>query len=391
MPDGQTPERWQRAGFGLYVHWPFCQSKCPYCDFNSHVAERIDQDRWKAAYLNELDRMATETPGRVLKSIFFGGGTPSLMPPETVAAIIDRAANLWSFSNNIEITLEANPTSVEAARFAAFRMAGINRVSIGVQALTDSDLRKLGRMHDSAMAFEAIDIAGKTFERFSFDLIYGRQDQSVFAWEAELSQALKMANGHLSLYHLTIEDGTVFGERHARGQLRGLPDEDTSVAMFNLTQALCEDAKMPAYEVSNHAVDGQESLHNMIYWTGGDYLGLGPGAHGRLTLSSGQRWATEALRQPGAWLTSVEARGTGDSERTALSKQEQADEYLLMGLRIREGIDLDDYAQISGHPLPEARITELESLGLVLRRDGRLIATTQGRLLLNAVIERLSP
>lgn len=391
-PKARMPalDRWQTAGFALYVHWPFCQSKCPYCDFNSHVAAFIDEGRWQRAFLAEIDRVAAETPGRVLRSIFFGGGTPSLMSGALVGAIIGRAAQHWTFANDIEITLEANPTSVEAARFRDFRAAGINRVSIGVQALNDADLRRLGRMHDTAMADEALRIAEATFDRFSFDLIYGRQDQSLSDWKAELSRALSRARGHLSLYHLTIEDGTVFGERHAKGLLRGLPAEDLSADLFDLTQDLCEAAGLPAYEISNHAATGEASRHNMIYWTGGDYAGIGPGAHGRLTLAGMGRLATVATRQPGPWLQRVENEASGDTERTLLTPQEQADEYLIMGIRTAEGMDMADYETISPTPLSNARMEDLTAMGLI-KVDGRqLRATRAGRLLLNAVIERLS-
>ena len=384
------PARWQTAGFALYVHWPFCQSKCPYCDFNSHVAAAIDEDRWTRAFLAELERVAQATKGRVLRSIFFGGGTPSLMSADLVGKIIGAAAAHWTFANDIEITLEANPTSVEAARFRDFRAAGVNRVSVGIQALNDADLRRLGRMHDSKMADAALRIAESTFDRFSFDLIYGRQDQTLSDWEAELTQALGRAQGHLSLYHLTIEDGTVFGERHAKGQLKGLPEEDLSVDLFLLTQDLCEAAGLPAYEVSNHAVPGQGSRHNIIYWTGGDYAGVGPGAHGRLTLDGLGRIATQGEKQPTKWLEAVERAGSGDLEQAVLTAQEQADEYLIMGIRLSEGLDMVDFAAVGGQPLPRHRIEELEALGLVWQDGRRLKATRQGRLLLNAVIERLA-
>lgn len=383
-------DRWQTAGFALYVHWPFCQSKCPYCDFNSHVAAKIDEDRWQRGFLAEIDRVAAQTPGRVLRSIFFGGGTPSLMSATLVGAIISRAARHWTFANDIEITLEANPTSVEAARFRDFREAGVNRVSVGIQALNDADLRRLGRLHDTAMADAALRIAEATFERFSFDLIYGRQDQSLSDWHEELGQALSRAQGHLSLYHLTIEDDTVFGERHARGQLRGLPDEDLSADLFELTQDLCEAAGLPAYEISNHATPGQASRHNMIYWTGGDYAGIGPGAHGRLSIAGTGRVATVAAKQPGLWLRRVESDGSGDVERTHLTARDQADEYLIMGIRTTDGLDLVDYNSIAPLPLSQVRIGELSEMGLVSLEGDRLKATRAGRLLLNSVIERLS-
>ena len=272
------------GGFGLYLHWPFCQSKCPYCDFNSHVASEVDQGRWLRAYLAEIDRSLAETRGRLLQSVFFGGGTPSLMAPATVAAILERIRRSWTVANDWEVTLEANPGSVEAGKFLGFRDAGVNRLSMGLQALNDADLKRLGRLHSVAEAERALDIARQHFERVSFDLIYARQDQTPEAWRAELGRALAMTADHLSLYQLTIEDGTAFGDRHARGKLRGLPDEDRSVALYDITQELCDAAGLPAYEVSNHAGSDAQSRHNLIYWRGGDYVGIGPGAHGRLSL-----------------------------------------------------------------------------------------------------------
>ncbi|MFM2351277.1 MAG: hypothetical protein RIR04_2243 [Pseudomonadota bacterium] len=381
-------EDWQSGGFGLYLHWPFCQSKCPYCDFNSHVAAHIDQSRWQSAYLAEIARVGAETKGRVLTSVFFGGGTPSLMNPDLVAAILQKVRDTWTLANDIEITMEANPGSVEAGRFAGYRDAGVNRISIGMQALNDADLRRLGRMHSVAEGKAAYDIARATFDRVSFDLIYARQDQTHAAWRAELAEALAMDPTHLSLYQLTIEDGTVFGTRHSHGQLRGLPDEDVSSDMYLMTQEMCEAAGLPGYEVSNHAKAGQESRHNLIYWRMGDYVGIGPGAHGRLTLNR-RRWATEAPKQPGAWLQMVEAGLAGESPRTPSSREDHTMEYLLMSLRLAEGSDMARFKAISGYDLPEAKMRDLETSGLVRRDAGQLKTTAEGRLLLNAILRDL--
>ena len=381
-------EDWQNGGFGLYLHWPFCQSKCPYCDFNSHVAAHIDQLRWKNAYLAEIGRVGAETKGRVLTSVFFGGGTPSLMDPDLVAAILQQVRDTWTLANDVEITMETNPGSVEAGRFAGYRDAGVNRISIGVQALNDADLRRLGRVHSVAEGKAAYDIARNTFDRVSFDLIYARQDQTPEAWQAELAEALAMDPTHLSLYQLTIEDGTVFGARHNLGQLRGLPDEDAASDMYLMTQEVCEAAGLPGYEVSNHAKPGQESRHNLIYWRMGDYAGIGPGAHGRLTLNQ-RRWATEAPKQPGAWLQTVEAGLAGESPRIPITREDHTMEYLLMSLRLAEGSDLARFKAISGYNLPEAKILDLETAGLVRRNAGQLKTTAEGRLLLNAILRDL--
>ncbi len=383
-------ERWQTAGFALYVHWPFCQAKCPYCDFNSHVATQIDQGRWTKAYISELRRASEETKGRTLRSIFFGGGTPSLMLPSTVEAIISEANRLWSFSNDIEITLEANPTSVEMNKFRDFKRSGINRVSVGVQALNDEDLRRLGRMHSAAEAISAVNAAQTIFERTSFDLIYARQHQTLAAWEAELDRALSMAGEHLSLYQLTIEAGTVFGARSAAGKLAGIPVEDTAVDMFAVTQDMCEAAGLPAYEVSNHARKNSESRHNSVYWRCGDYIGLGPGAHGRLTSEAGKRVATVASQTPGSWIEAVEAERGGESVREILSRSDQAAEFLLMGLRMSNGIDMGEYASIAGRPLNQATICHLVDMEHMLVEGSVLRTTRSGRMLLNAVIEKLT-
>lgn len=378
---------WRNGGFGLYVHWPFCQAKCPYCDFNSHVTAKVDQKKWVAAYVRELQRHAELVPNRVLNAIFFGGGTPSLMMPETVAAVIEAAREIWPFANDIEITLEANPGSVEAGRFSGYRDAGVNRISMGIQALNDQDLRRLGRIHSVAEARAAFDIARNCFDRVSFDLIYARQGQTLSDWKSELSQALSMAIDHLSLYQLTIEEGTAFGDRYARGKLRDLPSDDSAADMYLATQNICADHGMPAYEVSNHARAGAESRHNLIYWRYGDYVGIGPGAHGRLTLN-GTRYATESIRAPGGWLDAV-SKGNGDCVKTSLNPDEYSAEHLMMGMRLNEGIDTQRYAQLSGHPLPQNKLDDLLQMNMVTQSGNILRATDQGRAVLNAVLREL--
>ncbi|MDK3071774.1 radical SAM family heme chaperone HemW [Sedimentitalea sp. JM2-8] len=377
-------EDWRHGGFGLYVHWPFCQAKCPYCDFNSHVARRIDHDGWRDAYLAELERVAQDTPGRVLNSVFFGGGTPSLMQPDTVAEIIAAASRLWTPANDIEITLEANPGSVEAGRFAGFRDAGVNRVSMGIQALSDDDLRRLGRVHTVAEARVAFDVARSCFQRVSFDLIYARQDQTLDDWRVELTEALGMAIDHLSLYQLTIEPGTAFGDRFAVGKLRGLPSDDLSADMYDLTQDLCDAHGLPMYEVSNHARPGAESRHNQIYWNGGDYVGVGPGAHGRVTVN-GRRFATECRRDPSAWLASV-PQEKAENVRTPLSGLEQGEEYLMMGLRVRSGLDIARYESLTGRKLNQKARRSLSELGMIIDTGNKIIVSKQGVMLLNSVI-----
>jgi len=380
-------EDWRNAGFGLYVHWPFCQAKCPYCDFNSHVAQIIDQKAWVRAYLSELRRAANEVPGRVLNTVYFGGGTPSLMHPDTVGDIIATAQTLWPFANDIEITLEANPGSVEAGRFAGYRDAGVNRVSMGIQALNDDDLRRLGRIHTVSEARTAFDIARTCFDRVSFDLIYARQDQTLSSWKNELKQGISMASDHLSLYQLTIEDSTAFGDRHARGRLRGLPSDDLSADMYLETQQICLEHGLPGYEVSNFARPGSESRHNLIYWRYGDFAGIGPGAHGRITVDDA-RFAIENTPAPGAWLKAAE-NGSAESHRTLLRGRDQAEEFLMMGLRLAEGVDPDRYQMLGRHPLADERIEHLCNLGMLERRGKRLCATTNGRTVLNAVIREL--
>lgn len=379
---------WRNGGFGLYIHWPFCASKCPYCDFNSHVATRIDQKRWQAAYLAEIDRVAALTEGRVLNSVFFGGGTPSLMEPEVVAAILDRVRRAWRSANDLEVTLEANPGSVEAGRFRAYADGGINRLSMGIQALNDRDLQKLGRMHSVADARRAFDIARAAFARVSFDLIYARQDQTAESWAAELREALSMAVDHFSLYQLTIEDGTVFGARAAAGKLPGLPIDDVASDMYLITQDICAESGLPAYEVSNHARPGSESRHNLIYWRYGDYAGIGPGAHGRLTLA-GRRMATEAPKAPGDWLDRVEKAGSGDGSAERLDGPDQATEFLMMGLRLAEGVDMARFEALAGQPLNPAALAHLQEIGMVSRDGSRLTATRAGRPVLNAILREL--
>ena len=388
-PFDPIADDWRAGGFGLYVHWPFCASKCPYCDFNSHVTASIDQRKWAGAYRTDLARTGAEAGGRVLNSIFFGGGTPSLMEPDTVAAVIEAAREHWQFANDIEITLEANPTSVEMGRFRGFADAGVNRLSMGVQALDDNDLRKLGRMHSVAEARAAFDIARACFDRISFDLIYARQDQSREDWRRELSEALSMAADHLSLYQLTIEPGTAFGARHAKGGLRGLPDDDHAADMYLETQDICAAAGMPAYEVSNHAAAGAESRHNMVYWRQGDWAAVGPGAHGRMTLG-GTRYATEAHRAPGEWLAAVGAQGHGESLREALPLDDRALEYLLMSMRLSEGMEIARYEALSRNALPETRVADLLQLGLIEVAQGRVRATDQGRPVLNGILRELA-
>ena len=381
---------WRNGGFGLYLHWPFCASKCPYCDFNSHVAASIDQRRWQAAYLAEIARVGALTKGRVLSTVFFGGGTPSLMEPDLVAAILDAVRRTWRIANDLEVTLEANPGSVEAGRFRGYAEAGVNRLSMGVQALNDADLARLGRRHTAAEARAAFDIARAQFDRVSFDLIYARQDQTPAAWAAELRAALAMTVDHFSLYQLTVEDGTAFAARAAAGGLRGLPEDDTAADMYLMTQDICGEAGLPAYEVSNHARPGAESRHNLIYWRYGDYAGIGPGAHGRLTLPEG-RFAIETPKAPGDWLTRVEGEGTGESARAALTCADQAAEYLMMGLRLAEGIDTARHEALAGRALPRQAVQQLQDLGMIEAKSDRLHATSAGRAVLNAVIRELLP
>jgi oxygen-independent coproporphyrinogen-3 oxidase len=371
------------VSFAVYVHWPFCRSKCPYCDFNSHVRESIDESGWCEALLSELDHWAAETPGREVASIFFGGGTPSLMSPATVGAVLDRAASRWRLSEEVEITLEANPTSVEAGKFVGFRAAGVNRVSLGVQALDDAALKALGRHHDANEAMRAVDLARCHFPRWSFDLIYARPGQSAADWERELDRALPLAGDHLSVYQLTIEPGTAFATAHARGELV-LPEEEDSAALYELTQEKLAASGLPAYEVSNHAHPGGECRHNLVYWRHQDYVGVGPGAHGRLT-RDGHTVATRQLRAPETWLAAVARAGHGTQEQIPLSARETAEEVLMMGLRLDEGVKRSAVRDA----IDESRVHDLVKGGFLADDPTLLRATAAGRQRLNAVLGAL--
>jgi oxygen-independent coproporphyrinogen-3 oxidase len=379
----------QDAGFGVYVHWPFCLAKCPYCDFNSHVRQAPpDQARYVAAFAAELAHMAGIAPGRTVTSIFFGGGTPSLMQPGTVAAILDAIAANWSVDTKVEVTLEANPTSVEASRFRGYKEAGVNRVSLGVQALNAADLKALGRLHTVEEAMQAVELASSIFGRISFDLIYARPGQSPEAWRRELSDALSRAAEHLSLYQLTFEPGTSFEALRRAGKITPISGEDARI-LYEITQELCTARGLPAYEVSNHARPGAECRHNLTYWRYGEYAGVGPGAHGRLVAPRGrQALATE--RRPEAWLDAVLARRHGVVEREVLTSPQQGDEFLLMGLRLREGIDPARFAALSGTELAAERVEQLIGLGLLGRQDQRLRATPEGFLVLDALVADLA-
>ena len=380
-----------RAPLGVYVHWPFCKSKCPYCDFNSHVREGVEQARWRAALLRELEHAAREAPGRRVETMFFGGGTPSLMEPETVAALIARTRELWDSAPEIEITLEANPTSVEAGRFAALAEAGVNRVSLGVQALDAAALKFLGREHSKDEALEALTTARRHFARHSFDLIYARPGQTPEAWAEELERALVLAGEHLSLYQLTIERGTRFFTDHARGNFV-LPDEETSAAMFEQTQARLIEAGMPAYEISNHARPGAACRHNLIYWRYQDYVGIGPGAHGRFAEGSTKK-ATRRSSGPEAWLEAVERAGHGTAETSSVEGRDMVEEALMMGLRLADGIDRATFASVSGvdpvEAIDAARLDPLMRAGFLEIDATHLRATSEGRQRLNALLERL--
>ncbi|MDP4004648.1 radical SAM family heme chaperone HemW [Methylobacterium sp. NEAU K] len=385
-PDHPTRD----AGFGIYLHWPFCAAKCPYCDFNSHVRHAgVDEPRFLAAFRAEIAHIAARTAGRTVTSIFLGGGTPSLMRPETVGGLLDAVATHWAMAPDVEVTLEANPSSVEAARFRGYRAAGVNRVSLGVQALDDASLKKLGRLHDAREAFAAIGIAQAVFDRTSFDLIYARPDQTPALWRAELTEALARAAEHLSLYQLTIEPGTPFHGLAAAGKLV-TPDDETGRVLYDVTQEVCTAAGLPSYEISNHARPGAESRHNLLYWRYGEYAGIGPGAHGRLVTSEG-RLGTVTERAPEAWLARVERDGHGIVETETLSAADQADEFLVMGLRLTEGIDPDRYAALKGRPLNGNRIGMLVGDGLLDRLpNGRIAATARGAPVLNALVAELA-
>jgi len=385
-----APAAVENRQFGIYVHWPFCLSKCPYCDFNSHVRrEAIDEPRWIRAFAAETAATAARIPGRTVSGIFFGGGTPSLMRPATVAAVLDAVARHWRLADDVEITLEANPTSVEAERFRGYRAAGVNRVSLGVQALADDALLALGRTHSAREALDAVAIARAVFDRYSFDLIYARPQQTVEQWSSELRSALAQAGEHVSLYQLTIEPETPYAQLHAAGKLP-VPDEDTARALFEATQEICAAQGLPAYEISNHARPGGECRHNLIYWRGHEYAGIGPGAHGRLDIA-GDRRATVTEKRPEAWLARVEQNGDGLVSDEVLTLAERADEFLLMGLRLAEGIDPKRYEQIAGRSLQSKRIAFLHQHGFVeTTRGGRLRVTSTGMPVLDSVVADLA-
>jgi oxygen-independent coproporphyrinogen-3 oxidase len=388
-----TPIRSRTApkqAFGVYVHWPFCLSKCPYCDFNSHVRHAaVDEARFARAFAREIETTAARVPGREVSSIFLGGGTPSLMRPETVGAILDAIARHWHVTGDVEVTLEANPTSVEATRFAGYRLAGVNRVSLGVQALDDAALKALGRLHTAAEALQAVQIARRTFDRTSFDLIYARPDQTPQMWGDELKRALNEAGEHLSLYQLTIEPDTPFFGLKAQGKLKP-PDEATARALYDVTQEICSQAGLPAYEISNHARAGAECRHNLVYWRGEEYAGIGPGAHGRLDIG-GVRHAVATEKRPEAWLMRVEQLGHGVTVDDDLNSEERADEFLLMGLRLAEGIDPGRYAALAGRTLDPGRIAILREEGAItVDERGRLRVTRAGFPVLDAVVADLA-
>jgi len=380
----------EQEAFGVYIHWPFCLSKCPYCDFNSHVRhEAIDEARFQRAFTTEIAATAARVPGRTVSTIFFGGGTPSLMQPASVASVLDAITRHWTVAADAEVTLEANPTSVESTRFRGYRAAGVNRVSLGVQALEDRALAELGRRHSAREALDAVGVARAVFDRTSFDLIYARPQQTPNEWASELKRALAEAGEHLSLYQLTVEQDTPFAALHAAGKLK-TPDEDTARALYDTTQEICAARGLPAYEISNHARPGGECRHNLIYWRAHEYAGIGPGAHGRLDIA-GARHAIATEKRPEAWLMRVDTRGHGVVTDDVLTREEISDEFLLMGLRLAEGIDPLRYAALAGRPLDAARITALREHGLVeTTAAGRLRVTLPGFPVLDAVVADLA-
>ncbi|CAN5553585.1 radical SAM family heme chaperone HemW [soil metagenome] len=380
----------KQDAFGVYVHWPFCLSKCPYCDFNSHVRHQpIDEERFARAFEREIETTAARTPGRTVSSIFFGGGTPSLMKPQTISAILDSIGKHWSVAPDAEVSLEANPTSVDATRFHGYRSAGVNRVSLGVQALNDASLKSLGRLHTAREALDAVAIARKAFDRYSFDLIYARPDQTPAMWTDELELAISEAAEHLSLYQLTIEEGTPFFGLHAAGKLK-TPNEDMARILYDVTQEVCAQHGLPSYEISNHARPGAECKHNLVYWRGQEYAGVGPGAHGRIDID-GHRHAIATEKRPEAWLMRVEASGHGVITDDLLNSEERADEFLLMGLRLNEGIDPARYQALSGRALDPDRIRILREEGAIVVEDnGRLRVTQEGFPVLDAVVADLA-
>ncbi len=386
-----TPQSSSSAA--LYVHWPFCKKKCPYCDFNSHVREGVDHAAWRKALLRELGYWHARAPEKTITSIFFGGGTPSLMEPATVAALIEQADKLWGLDSNCEITLEANPTSVEAAKFAALAASGVNRVSLGVQSLKPESLAFLGREHSANEALDAVALAAQTFARYSFDLIYALPGQTLSAWEAELTEALRHARGHLSLYQLTIEENTAFHHAYHVGKSFALPEDSLAAELYHLTQTIMAGAGLPAYEISNHAVLGQESRHNLSYWNSDSYFGIGPGAHGRVDVGT-TRLATRALKSPERWLDATQQFGHGVEEELSLTTAERAEEVILMGLRLpKQGVNLARLDEHSLHYLnslwADGRVEKLVAHGLLIHSPGSLRVTPPGQLLLNSIIEKL--
>lgn len=380
-------------GFGIYVHWPFCQSKCPYCDFNSHVRETIDEAAWTDSLVSETAHMAALAPGRTVTSIFFGGGTPSLMAPATVGAVLDAIAAHWRVAGDVEITLEANPGSVEAGRFAGYRAAGVNRVSLGVQALDDASLKALGRRHDAAEARAAIALARATFDRMSFDLIYARMGQTPAAWRNELAEALDVGTDHLSLYQLTIEPGTQFHTLARRGAL-DLPDEDSQAAMYEATQSMTGAAGLPAYEVSNHARPGHESRHNITYWRSGEWIGIGPGAHGRLNGPDGSSIARRQEKAPETWLNAVARDGHATAATETITGSDRLTEVLMMGLRLCDGLSHADLQRAAGsswdEAVDQATLAMLVESNLLARDQTGVRATERGRQVLNGILARLT-
>lgn len=379
------------SGQAIYIHWPFCVSKCPYCDFNSHVRDSIDEDRWRDALRREIVGWRERFSGEVT-SIFFGGGTPSLMAPSTVEAVLGEVDQSFGIAAGCEITLEANPSTVEAERFRGFRAAGVNRLSLGIQSFDDSALRFLGRAHDASSALSAIETARHTFDRFSFDLIYALPEQTEAEWRDQLDRALDIAHGHLSLYQLTIEPNTGFAGAVRRGAWAPM-DDDRAADLFDLTQSLCEAAGLPGYETSNHAAPGQQSLHNLAYWRYGSWIGVGPGAHGRPVQPDGRRFATSNHRKPERWLEAIEAHGQATEDFQPLSAAERAEEAVLMGLRLAEGIDLDRIGRETGLAPdqiidPEATSAFVDQ-GLIERRASHLKVLPAGRLLLNAIVSQV--
>ncbi len=389
---GPDPAGTPEVGFGVYVHWPFCAAKCPYCDFNSHVRHQgVDQERFAAALVREAEAMARLTPGRTVTSIFLGGGTPSLMDPATVGRVLEAIGRAWTVAADAEVTMEANPSSVEAGRFRGYRAAGVNRVSLGVQALDDADLRFLGRLHDVGQALGAVELARATFPRLSFDLIYARPGQTVAAWEAELERAIALAADHLSLYQLTIEPDTPFAALHAAGKLE-IPDPDLAADLFAATRETTARAGLPAYEISNHAAPGAESRHNLVYWRYGEYVGIGAGAHGRIVQDGGlTRLATATERHPETWAGLVESRGHGVVSTEPIHGEAAGDEMLLMGLRLVEGIDPARYERLAGRRFDERRIADLLAHGMIeTMPDGRIRASRDGFFVLDAVVADLA-